>query len=464
MNAATEYWPRLLKPVEDDSLERFVEAMGKVLRDSNYGLPLSVYAQTCTGCMRCSQQCQVFQQSEDLKDTPHYRTEQIIRLYREFFLPSFRGISLKRSSLDEWKEAQADFNLKELIESLYRCTLCRRCTEECPMGIDHRLVARFGRQVLSEMGLVPQNMGGSTVEQIFGIGNTSAFPEAAIIDTLDFLEEDIYDTYGMHCTIPRNRANAEYLILSPVSDYMMEAETLMGIAMVMHSIGCDWTVSTEYCDAINYGLFYDDRVMVTVLDKIVAEAKRLNVKQVIIGECGHATRTAIGYWKSSLNSKGLVVKSILEVTAEAIEKGLIKPDRTKNTSKIVLHDPCNIVRGCGIYKPQREILESCAMGFVEMQPNGRYNYCCGGGGGIVIAEDLHDFRVEVIGKVKADQIVASGAEIVCAPCANCKKMLRELVDHYKIPAEVVGIHDLMAKALAVEKPEGVQPEESSEAA
>lgn len=458
MNDTVEYWPRLMKPVEDDSLERFIEAMGKVLHNTNYGLPLSVYAYTCTGCLRCSQQCQVFHESKDIRDTPHYRTEQIVQLYRRYFLPSIGGMSIRKPLQDERQEERDRFRLKDLIESLYRCTLCRRCTEECPMGIDHRLVARFGRQVLSEMGLVPKNMGGSSIEQIFGMGNTSAFPKAAIVDALDFLEEDIYDCYGMECKIPRDKANVEYLVLSPISDYMMEAETLMGITMVMTSIGCDWTMSTEYCDAINYGLFYDDRVLLTVLDKIIQEAKRLNVKHVVIGECGHATRAAMGYWKSHPDSEGIGIKSILEVTADAVAKGMLKLDATRNEKKIVLHDPCNIVRGCGIFKPQREILDSCVMDYVEMNPNGRYNYCCGGGGGIVIAEDLEDFRVQVIAKAKAEQIEASGAEVVCAPCANCKKMLRELVAYYKLPVAVEGIHDLVAKALSVER----QPEKGSE--
>ncbi len=455
MNDKVEYWPRLMKPVEDDTLDEFIRAMGKILSESNYGLPLSVYAQTCTGCLRCSQECQVFQQTGDFRDTPHFRTEEIIRLYSEFFLPEKNGQSiLKRPATQEERER---FNLKDLIESLYRCTLCRRCTEACPMGIDHRLVARFGRQILSEMGLVPKNMGSSTVEQIFGLGNTSSFPKAAIVDTLDFLEEDIYDTYGVECTIPRDKQNADYLMISPISDYMMEAETLMGISMVLDQMGLDWTVSTKYCDAINYGLFYDDRVLMTVLDKIIQEARSLKVKTVIIGECGHATRAALGYWKSHLNSAGIEVKSILQVTSEALHKGLVKPNRNKNTQKIVLHDPCNIVRACGIYKPQREILEACSSDYVEMTPNGRYNYCCGGGGGIVIAEDLEEFRLQVPGKVKADQIKASGAEIVCAPCANCKKMLREVVDYYKLPVSVVGIHDLMANALASEIPPQKKP-------
>jgi hypothetical protein len=38
---------------------------------------------------------------------------------------------------------------------------------------------------------------------------------------------------------------------------------------------------------------------------------------------------------------------------------------------------------------------------------------------------------------------------VIAPCANCKKQLKELVDHYEIPTKVMGLHDLILKAIEI---------------
>jgi Fe-S oxidoreductase len=46
-----------------------------------------------------------------------------------------------------------------------------------------------------------------------------------------------------------------------------------------------------------------------------------------------------------------------------------------------------------------------------------------------------------------EQLKATGADIVVAPCANCKKQLRELVDYHKLPMQVAGFHDLLYKAL-----------------
>jgi Fe-S oxidoreductase len=55
--------------------------------------------------------------------------------------------------------------------------------------------------------------------------------------------------------------------------------------------------------------------------------------------------------------------------------------------------------------------------------------------------------MQVVGKTKADQIKATGADIVVSPCANCKKQLREIAAYYKLPVEIVGVHDLVLRAI-----------------
>ena len=46
--------------------------------------------------------------------------------------------------------------LGRLLESAYRCTLCRRCAQACPMGVDNALLTREIRKLFSmEMGIAP---------------------------------------------------------------------------------------------------------------------------------------------------------------------------------------------------------------------------------------------------------------------------------------------------------------------
>ena len=85
-----------------------------------------------------------------------------------------------------------------------------------------------------------------------------------------------------------------------------------------------------------------------------------------------------------------------------------------------------------------------------MTPNRRDNICCGGGGGTVSMDEITPYRMLVGGRAKAEQIRATGAKYCVAPCANCKKQLRELMEDQGIDCQIVGLHDLLYKAIVFE--------------
>jgi Fe-S oxidoreductase len=66
--------------------------------------------------------------------------------------------------------------------------------------------------------------------------------------------------------------------------------------------------------------------------------------------------------------------------------------------------------------------------FVEMHPNMANNYCCGGGGGSLQGDYTEERRR--YGRIKFDQIKASGADYVITPCHNCHSQIHDLNDHY----------------------------------
>jgi Fe-S oxidoreductase len=230
----------------------------------------------------------------------------------------------------------------------------------------------------------------------------------------------------------------------------------MGNAAVLHAAGDadNWTIGTQYFDGINYGLFYNDRVLEHVIRRMVAETERLRGEVILIGECGHASRSAKNYVPQFGGAQPPPVICLLEYTAKAIREGRIELDTEAVRERVTYHDPCNIARSGWIVDQPREILRSFVKDFVEMTPTGRDNYCCGGGGGTVSVDELHDYRMKVGGKLKAEQIRETGAQIVATPCANCKKQLRELMDFYDMPVEVVGVHDLILKAIRLPKTAG----------
>ncbi len=64
--------------------------------------------------------------------------------------------------------------------------------------------------------------------------------------------------------------------------------------------------------------------------------------------------------------------------------------------------------------------------FIDMAPNKSNNYCCGGGGGFLQAGYPEERRQ--YGKMKADQILATGAPYCITPCHNCHAQVHDLSD------------------------------------
>ncbi len=429
-------------PPVGNRVEKFLTAFAAILRHSNYRFLLDLYARTSSKCARCAVTCQVYQASDDPCDIPCYHTGLLLDVYRRHFTPLgwFQSKFLGSGPLTEEK-------IDEMAELFYRCTACRRCKIGCPLGIDHGLMTHLGRYILSEIGIGPKALLVSVREQLEGkTGNTSAIPLVALLDNLEFLEEELEEDKEAVVRFPVDRAGAEYIFFPAVSDYLMEADTLMGNAAVLHAAGVNWTIGSKYFDGINYGLFYSDWVLERIIKKMVAEGKRLKARKILIGECGHSARSA-GFIPTFAPTEALPVVSVLELTWQLIKEGKIELDPNAVEERVTYHDPCNIARSGWIIDQPRQILRSFVKDFVEMKPGGANNYCCGGGGGLVSLDETHDFRMQVAGKTKVEQIQSTGADIVASPCANCKKQLREIVDYYKLPVEIVGVHDLVLRTI-----------------
>ncbi len=458
--SAKQYPYYIENPVTENRVERFLEAFAAVLQFSDYKSLLDSYCSSNTKCNRCAVACPVFLVTGDPKDIPCYRTNLILDIYRRYFTI---GGSIRARFMNGF-ELTEDI-IDDMLNVFYRCTACRRCTSECPMGVDHGLITRLARYVLSLIGIVPKALQISVREQLEGeTHNTSKVPKAALINTLDFLSEELEDILGVNMKFPVDEQNRDYIFFCAVSDYLLEPETLMGNAAVLYAAGDwdKWTIGTQNYDGINYGLFYSDWHLENIIKQLVGEVTRLNGKNILIGECGHASRSAHDFVPVFAGAETYPVINFMEYTLQCIKKGKIKLDKNIVTERVTYHDPCNIARSGWIVNQPRQILKSFVNNFVEMTPNRQENYCCGGGGGLVSVDEIHEFRMSVAGKVKAEQLRKTGAEICIAPCANCKKQLKELVEYYDIPCRVMGLHDLILKAIHM--PNGKSPQERKEEA
>ena len=65
------------------------------------------------------------------------------------------------------------------------------------------------RYILSEIGIAPRALVVSTREQLIGAtGNTSAIPVPALLDSLEFLSEDMEEEKGIDIPVPASTKRA----------------------------------------------------------------------------------------------------------------------------------------------------------------------------------------------------------------------------------------------------------------
>ena len=153
----------------------------------------------------------------------------------------------------------------------------------------------------------------------------------------------------------------------------------------------------------------------------------------------------------------------IEYAHEAWKAGKLKLIPGAIKERVTYHDPCNVARARWIIEQPRELLHYICEDYVEMTPNREENICCGGGGGTVSMDELRPYRTGLVGKAKAEQIRATGAAYCVAPCANCKKQLKELMEDQQIECEIVGLHNLLYKAIdysELKEKQGVEPEQT----
>ena len=158
----------------------------------------------------------------------------------------------------------------------------------------------------------------------------------------------------------------------------------------------------------------------------------------------------------------------MDLLIEYIKSGRIKLDKTKIHHTFTVHDPCNYVRkSYMLYKDEpnngemsRWISKQCIDEslFREMCDDPLNNFCCGAGGGAWAMP--YDQERLAYGKVKADQIKDTGAELVIAPCHNCWDAIRDLEEIYELGIRWSFLKPLLIKMAII--PEHLKPKEEEE--
>jgi Fe-S oxidoreductase len=431
------------KVEEEKYIRAFLTGLEKLFqKENNWGFlqPLVLSMEYCAKCQTCSEACPVFE-SSGRKEIyrPTFRSEVVRRIYRKYVKPHGRISAKFTGDIDlNWT------TIARLAELAYRCTLCRRCAGVCPVGVDNGLIAHEIRKVFSqELGIAPKQIHTKGTVQQLDVGSSTGMNPFAAKDTVEFIEEEMSELAGFKVEFPWDKEGAEILLLHNAGEMLSWPESVGAFAIIFQAAGISWTLSSEKLgyDGVNYGVWYDDVQLARIALKHAEIAKKLKVKKILIGECGHADKAfTIIADRVLTGDLNIPRESGVVLLDQIVQSGKLKLDPSRNNFPVTLHDPCNLVRLKGVVEPQRRVIRKIAPKFREMTPHGVNNYCCGGGSGFAIMSSYNfgEWRNVVSSRKKFIQILDAFKDeplevpkYICAPCSNCKGSIREILEYYE---------------------------------
>jgi len=444
----------------EDWQERAVAKLGELLEKNK---ALKVYLDSCVKCGACTDKCHYYIGTGDPKNMPVARQDLLRKVYRRYFtfagkyFPKLVGAEdLTKEVLDDW------------YSYFHQCSQCRRCSVYCPYGIDTAEISMAAREIMDSIGL-GQKYCNEILGKVHKIGNNLGLPEPALEDTLEGLEEDIFDETGVDVKLPLDVKGADILLVTPSADFFAEphVDGLMGYAKVFHEAGVSWTISSYASEAANFAMFIGSYEQ---LQKIALRIRKaaidLGVKRIVVGECGHAWRVAYSFWNTLagpfdfLDPKYPIPQHICEFTNDLIEKDALNFDKSLNDHMtLTFHDSCNVARASrmgdeagGQFEIPRAVIKAVCNNYVDMEAETirESTFCCGGGGGL-LTDDLMELRLKgAAPRMQALQEVREndGVTHMAAICAICKAQFSKVLPAYGIPmTSIVSVHQLVSNAI-----------------
>jgi len=426
-----------------------------------------LFMDTCVRCGACADKCHFFLGSGDPKNMPVLRAELLRSVYRKDFTAMGKIFGTMAGARPLTEEV-----IKEWFYYFNQCTECRRCSVFCPYGIDTAEITMMGRELIGLLGLYV-NWVIEPVANCFRFGNHLAIQPHGLVDTLEFMAEDIEDATGITVDIPMNKKGAEILFVTPSGDFVADPGiyTCMGYMLLFHELGLDYTWSTYASDGGNFGLFTSHEMMKRLNAKIYTEAKRLGVKWVLGGECGHMWRVIHQYMdtmngpadfleipKSPItgtefpHARSTKMLHLMEFVADLMRHDKLKLDKSRNDHiNLTFHDSCNPARAMGIFEEPRYVIRKVCNNFHEMPENTirEQTFCCGGGAGLGTDENMEMRLRGGLPRGSAVRHVQDehGVNQMAAMCAIDRATLVTVCDYWAPGVKITGITELVANAM-----------------
>jgi Fe-S oxidoreductase len=331
-------------------------------------------------------------------------------------------------------------------ETLWSCTTCRACVEECPMMIEHvDAIVDMRRHLTLEKGATP-NKGAEVLENLIATDNPGGFNPGGRMNW----------AADLNLSLLSDKQSTDVLFWVGDGAFdMRNQRTLRAFVKVLKAAKVDFAVlGLEERDSGDVARRLGDEATFQLLAKRnIQTLAKYRFKRIVTCDphSFHVLKNEYGAFDGNY-----LVQHHSTYLAELIGAGTLNLGQHKGNS-VTYHDPCYLGRYNGEYEAPREVLRALGIEIKEMQRSGFRSRCCGGGGGAPITDIPGKQRIP---DMRMQDIRETGAELVAVGCPQCTAMLEGVVEPrpmIKDIAELVA-DALLEDAAPSKAPASVKPE------
>ena len=395
------------------------------MAQKDYSIMEIMQMDACTGCCQCADVCPAVSATADGHLSGVYRLTELRRIMRS------RSGLLRRFF---GKQAPTEAQLKQFSDTVFRCTLCGRCQQVCPSGLQLKDLWLSLRQDLVHSHAYPQkvDMIGKNLAESHNVFDEDNEERAEWVEDMPDAPDHGYI---------KDQAEVVYFT-GCVSAYFPMAQTIpMALVEVLDAARVDFTLLGEdewCCGFPMLGAGLRDRAN-DLIDHNLQAVRAKGAKKVIF-----SCPSCYQMWREHY-PREFEIYHVTQFLNELITSGQLALNDLSLT--VTYHDPCDLGRGSREYEAPRQVIRSIpGVKLVEMAHNRESCLCCGGGGNL----EMIDAGLSAdIARAKIGEVLQTGSQAVVTACQQCVRTMTTYAKRNKVPIEIMDITQLIHKALAV---------------
>ncbi|MBV9100131.1 MAG: hypothetical protein JOZ46_12845 [Candidatus Dormibacteraeota bacterium] len=335
-----------------------------------------------------------------------------------------------------------------LEDTLWACTTCGACMDQCPVLIEHvPKILDMRRHLVLDESRMPRQAE-SALRNIENVANPYGLSHGTRADW----------ARDLGVQFAADKPDAEYLYwVGCAASFDDHAKTIAtAIVRILQAGGVDFAIlgTEEKCTGDPARRIGNEYLFQERARENVEVLKKHNVRKVI-ASCPHCFNTLKNEYPDFGGSYEVLHHT--QVIEQLLREGRVTLDESKQQEEtITYHDSCYIGRWNDIFAPPRDILERVpGLRVVEMARNRNEGMCCGAGGGRMWMEEGQP-RVN---HRRVQQAVDTNATKVATACPFCLTMFDEGISSKQLGGRLA-VDDVavyVARALPGAEPSRLEP-------